>query len=195
MEHTQTFENKILGLFKQIHPLDRVPRAGYLLRGVPVPESVSAHSHFLTLLAILFLDEYPEGFDREKVVTMAVIHDLPEALLMDIPMPVGDGIMGNAKRHAEQTIFNQFFKGFPDRYKDFFEELIKRETPEARLVAALDKVQMMIKILWYTHAGWGNLEEFWDNPENFRDCGIPEVKRLHEAIAAAACRKIPTKKN
>ena len=38
-----SFAHRVLRLFDTVHPLDRIPRAGYVLRGVPEPESVAAH--------------------------------------------------------------------------------------------------------------------------------------------------------
>ncbi|RPJ05313.1 MAG: HD family hydrolase [Spirochaetaceae bacterium] len=192
-EHN-SFAERVISLFAHIHPLDRVPRAGFILRGVPVPENVAAHSHFVSLLVMLFAEEHPGEYNAKKAVDMAILHDLPEALLMDIPMPVGDKIIGNSKRKAEMTIFNEFFSGFPATWSALFEEMNARITPEARLVAALDKVQMMLKILSYEKANWGNLAEFWENPDNFRDWDIPGIKELFFTIAKAAGKKLPKKR-
>src|SRR5512139_3024484 len=101
-EAARPFTERLIDFFGIIHPLDRIPRAGYVLRGVPYPESVSAHSHFLCVLALLYLEEHPQGCDREKVLAMAIIHDLSEARLMDIPMPYADAYLKDAKNHAEQ---------------------------------------------------------------------------------------------
>ena len=75
----ESFVARVIKLFELIHPLDRVPRAGYLLRGVPEPESVAAHTHFVSLLALLVLDEYPDLFDRDKTLPTPP----------SIPIPVG----------------------------------------------------------------------------------------------------------
>ena len=96
------FAKRVLRLFEAIHPLDRVARAGYVLRGVTEPESVAAHSHFVSLMTLLFCDEHPEMLDRGKALTMALIHDLAEAELMDIPMPAADRHLKAAKAKAEQ---------------------------------------------------------------------------------------------
>ena len=69
-DHNQFAEDLLL-LFWKIHELDRVPRAGFLLRGVPDPESVAAHSHFLATLALLFVRENPGDYDQGKVLAMA----------------------------------------------------------------------------------------------------------------------------
>jgi len=186
-----TFEEKVIGFFSSIHPLDLVPRAGWLLRGVPRPESVAAHSHFLSLLTLLFADRYPDKFDRGKALTLALIHDLPEAFLMDIPMPVSDRHLGDAKKKAEASLAAALFDGLGPRYLECFRELEARETAEARLVAGLDKAQMMLKVVGYEKTRWGNLEEFWLNPANFRDYGLREVSALFDAVCAAAGRKRP----
>lgn len=90
------FAHHVVELFEEIHPLDRIARAGYVLRGVTEPESVAAHSHFVSVMALLFADKYPDLFDRERVLTMALIHDLSEAQPMDIPMPAGDAYLREA---------------------------------------------------------------------------------------------------
>ncbi len=185
------FAERVIGLFENIHPLDRVPRAGYLLRGVPEPESVSAHSHFVSLLALLLLDEYPELFDREKTLAMALIHDLSEARLMDIPMPYADAYMSEAKSQAEQAIIEDLFRDFPERYGELHREFSEAKTPEGRLLRGLDKAQMMIKILSYEREHRGRLEEFWKNPRNFEDYGVQPVSELFDAICAKAGRPRP----
>ena len=185
------FENNIIGLFKQIHPLDRIARAGYVLRGVTEPESVAAHSHFVSLMTLLFADRYPELFDKEKALTMALIHDLCEARLMDIPMPASDAHLKEAKERAEQAITEELFVGFPEKFGDYHRELVAADTPEARLVRGLDKAQMMIKIVMYQKEGRGRLEEFWSNPRNFVDYGLEPVSDLFDAICGCAGRTRP----
>lgn len=187
----ENFPEHVIGLFENIHPLDRVPRAGYLLRGVPEPESVAAHSHFLSLLALLLLDEYPELFDRERVLAMALIHDLSEARLMDIPMPYADAYMSEGKKQAEQMIIEDLFRAFPERYGELHREFAEAKTAESRLLRGLDKAQMMIKILSYEREHRGRLEEFWKNPRNFDAFGIQPVDELFDAICAKANRPRP----
>ncbi|HPX38972.1 MAG TPA: HD family hydrolase [Candidatus Hydrogenedentes bacterium] len=186
-----SLESRMIRLLADIHPLDRIPRAGYVLRGVPEPESVAAHSHFVALLTLLVCDACPGQFDRDKALTMAIMHDLAEARLMDIPMPVGDAYLKDAKRDAEQAIFDDLLAGFPARYAEYHRELLDAASPEARLIRGLDKAQMMIKIVMYQKEGRGRLDEFWNNPRNFADFGIEPVARLFDAICAHAGKTRP----
>ena len=185
------FEDRLIAFFETIHPLDRIPRAGYVIRGVPHPESVAAHSHFVALLALLFLEEHPGQYDREKVLAMALIHDLSEAKLMDIPMPYADAYLEGAKDRAEQTIMEELFAEFHPKFAQYHQELLDAGTPEARLVRGLDKVQLLLKVLFYERERAGYLEEFWTGRANFRDYGIGPVAKLFDAICAKAGRQRP----
>jgi len=189
----QDFENHVIKLFEIIHPLDRIARAGYVVRGVAHPESIAAHSHSVSLLALLFLEQYPGQYDPDAVLTMALIHDLSEARLMDIPMPYADAYLSDAKDHAEQAVIEEMFSGFPEKFARMHQDFNDARTPEARLVRALDKVQMMLKVLWYDRERLGYLEEFWNSPSNFRDYGIKPVSDLFDAICTRAGRTRPTK--
>lgn len=188
----RAFAEHMLTLFRQLHPLDRVPRAGYLLRGVPEPESVAAHSHFVAVMTMLYVDRFPEDFDREKAVSMALLHDVAECRLMDIPMPTADAHLREIKSDAENAITEELFAQFPARYAAYCREMHELSSPEARLVRGLDKAQMMIKVLCYEREHRGCLEEFWTNPKNFADYGIEPIAALFDAICAAAGRKRPT---
>ncbi len=185
------FCERVISFFEAIHPLDRVPRAGFLLRGVEVPESVSAHSHFLSLLTLVVLEEYPGRWDKEKALTMALIHDLSEAKMMDVPMPVVQEYFCEGKLSAEIMVFKEIAKGLPERFTQIFEEFHNCSSPEARLVRGLDKVQMMIKVLCYEREKRGYLEEFWGNPKNFCDYGVDVTRELFEAICRKAGRSLP----
>lgn len=192
MKNSGAFADEVIRLFWRIHSLDRVPRAGFLLRGVPDPESVSAHSHFLATLALLFVREHPGQYDQGRVLAMALVHDLSEAQLMDIPMPVAHAWLGEAKERAEQGVFNELFQNFPDYYASLHDEFLEAGTREARLLRALDKAQMMIKVLCYEKERRGCLDEFWEKPGNFNDYGIAEVSALFDAICRRAGKTRPT---
>lgn len=186
-----SFEDRLIGLFETIHPLDRIARAGYVLRGVPEPESVAAHSHFVSVMALLFCEEYPGEFDSGRALAIALTHDLCEAELMDIPMPAADAHLREAKDQAEQAITEKLFEGFDAKFGEYHRDFLTASSKEARLIRGLDKAQMMIKIVMYEREQKGRLEEFWHNPKNFGDFGIPQVSELFDAICLAADRARP----
>ena len=189
-----SFEDRIIELFSQIHPLDRVARAGFVMRGVPEPETVASHSHFVSVLTLLVVNEAPSEFDRFKALSMALTHDLCEAQLMDIPMPVADAHLKEVKNEAELEITKKLLDEFDTQYADFQTEFNEASSPEARLIRGLDKVQMLLKIINYEREHKGDLEPFWKNPNNFNDFGIQIVSDLFDAICAHTGRERPASK-
>ena len=186
-----TFGDSVIKLLLALHSFDRIPRAGFLLRGVTEPESLAAHSHALALLVCLVAPKCSPPVNVLDAARMALIHDLPEAMTMDIPMPVGGAAFRKAKTEEEIAIFGGIFNGQDGEWKDLFLKFQEGSCPEAALVRGLDKVQMMIKVLGYEREGRGRLEEFWQHKENFRDYGIPVVKELFDDIFRTAGRKRP----
>ena len=165
------------------------------MRGVTEVESVAAHSHSLALLAVLVCDAVPDRFDREKVVTMALIHDLPEVETMDIPMPAGTEEFKNAKAATELSVMRSMCASGAEGLRGIYEEYARGESEEARLVKGLDKVQMMTRICGYEREGRGYLEDFWNNAPNFRAYGIDIVEALFDEIFARAGRGRPDPEN
>ena len=173
------------------HPLDRVPRAGFLLRGVTEPESVAAHSHSLALLVLLVCEEHADEFDASKATKMAVIHDLQEVATMDIPMPAGNARFKAAKDDTEEEIFRELFGAVSPGLAGLYTEFRASESPEARLVRGLDKVQMMIKVHCYESENRGRLDDFWLNKGNFKSFGLPILNDMFRHIAQLAGRVLP----
>ena len=179
----------LVRLFLSLHPLDRVPRAGYLLRGVTEPESVAAHSYSLALLTLLVADSFPPPFDTLKAVRIALIHDIPESQTMDIPLTVDNPAFRSAKLDTETRLFGSLFSAQQPDWEALFSDFQNGASVESRLVKGLDKVQMMIKVLGYQREGRGRLDEFWHNPENFKDYGIPVVNELFACVRQMAERE------
>ena len=61
--------------------LKAVPRLGWALRGVATPESVAEHTIGVGFVALALAEEIAEPVDRGKLLTIALIHDLAEAVL------------------------------------------------------------------------------------------------------------------
>jgi putative hydrolase of HD superfamily len=171
----------LLDLCLELQILDRVPRSGYVLRGVAEPESVTEHSwHVLSL--VWMLGARIEGIDRMRAMEIALVHDLAEMRIGDLPRVASRYFPEGAKKAAEAAAMAEILAPLPADALDLYEEYQQGATPEARLVKACDKLQLMIKVAVYERWGTGALSEFWDNPENFPDGGFPVVKELFEAL-------------
>lgn len=167
----------LLDLLLEVQTLDRVPRFGYLIRGVDDPESVSEHS-WQALFLVWCLTEGMREVDRYQAMDLAVVHDLAELRLGDLPRTASRYFPKDSQHRAESAALAEIAGACSPRTVELLAECQEARTPEARLVKACDKLQLMIKVAVYESWGARGLERFWDNPDNFYDGGFPEVRRL-----------------
>lgn len=137
------------------------PRRGWLRAGVARPESVADHAWGVALLAAVAT---PEGLDRGRVVELAVLHDVAEAV-------VGDLVPGEyaskeeklaLERRGLESMLAEAPEGLRSRLLTAFDELAGDASPEARFVHELDKAEMAFQATRYAEAGVpaGALEGF-----------------------------------
>jgi len=72
----------LLNFFIEVGKLKRMPRRGWVINQIKNPESIAEHVFRATLM-IWILGE-KKGLDREKLLKMALIHDLCEVYAGDI---------------------------------------------------------------------------------------------------------------
>jgi len=173
----------LLDLFLELQILDRVPRSGYLLRGVPDPESVTEHSFHVVFLVWALGPRIP-GLDLMRAVGIALVHDLAELRVGDLPRTAAPYFPDGAKKAAESLAMDDILAPLPADARALYEEYEQGESAEARLVKACDKLQLMIKVSVYESWHQGALAEFWDHPDNFPDPGFAEVRAMFDELIA-----------
>lgn len=171
----------LLDLVLEAQVLDRVPRSGYFLRGVPEPESVTEHSWHVVFLVWLLGARIPE-VNVSRAMEIAMVHDLAEMRLGDLPRTTSHYFDDGAKNRAEAAAMAEILAPLPERYHQLYREYQAAATPEARLVKACDKLQLMVKVMVYEGWGAAGLSEFWDNPDNFPRGDFEPVRALFEQL-------------
>jgi putative hydrolase of HD superfamily len=171
----------LLELLMELQILDRLPRMGFVLRGVSDPESVAEHSFHVALLVWALAPRIPE-IDTGKALELALLHDVAEVRIGDLPMTAGRYFPDGVKHAAEEAALLELMAPLGERAGRLAAELADRSTAEARLVKACDKLQLMLKVAVYEHWGAGGLAEFWDNDGNFPDSEFEPVRELFEAL-------------
>ena len=171
----------LLELLLELQTLDRVPRMGYVLRGVPDPESITEHSWHVGFLVWALAAEIPE-VDAARAMEIALVHDLAEVRTGDLPRVAKRYFAEGTKDRAEESVVEELTGPLSERAGELLAEYRAAETAEARLVKACDKLQLMLKVLVYERWGARGLAEFWDNPENFPDVGFEPVRELFEGL-------------
>lgn len=164
----------ILDVLAQAGALKRLVRQGWVDRGVRGPESVADHSYRLAVLVLLLAADEP-GIDLGRALTLALVHDLPEAITGDVTpfdddlatpdaapeevfrrRPVYSEEADRAKRAAEAAAIRQMAARLTPKLADTlvgaWEEYEAGETAEARLVRQADKLETWLQALEYRAA-------------------------------------------
>ncbi|RLG15562.1 hypothetical protein DRN63_05195 [Nanoarchaeota archaeon] len=104
-----------------LYVLKRMPRIGWIIAGIPKcsVERVADHSYFVTLLAYI-MSFFIKNVDREKLLKIALIHDLSEAIVHDIGGKARKLIPRDIRKKAE---LEGLMEIIPDSLTDLRNEL------------------------------------------------------------------------
>lgn len=158
----------MLALALHAAQLKRIPRMGWVIRGAPLgghPENVAAHSYGVVFITLLLLDAEAEALDRERALRMAIVHDLAESLIGDLPRPLRRFIPDETKHAAEHAALEEILATYPhaDALRSAWEEYHEGTSAEAKVVKDADRLDMMIQAYMYEQAGQRNLDDFWQS--------------------------------
>jgi putative hydrolases of HD superfamily len=142
---------------EDLYRLKETARAGWLRIGIEHPESVADHSFATGLIAWRLAKR--EGLDETRVLLMALLHDFHEARLGDIPSPdkrkMGKALVMDSERLTEA----QQWANDPE-IVEMLEDLRRGESPEARLVGAVDSLELLLQSKRYRNIGFEGAEDF-----------------------------------
>jgi len=153
----------LLQFFLMSGRLKRERRRGWVKKlGMEHPESVADHSYRTAVMAMFVSDA--RGLDTGKAVRLALLHDLPEALVGDA-MP--EERSGKRKTDLETKAMEEILSELPHRsrllYREAWREYVEGKSEESRLVRQLDKLEMAIQAWEYAHESGdpSKAGEFW----------------------------------
>lgn len=136
----------IVAFFHLLEKLKLEKRKGWLNRGIKDCESVAEHSFRLALMAMVFGER--KKLDVNKVVKMAIIHDLPEAICGDVATTPNDEKnleLQKEKHKREEQALEKVLAGLEGKIKEeiwkLWQEYEKKESEEAKLVFELDRLE------------------------------------------------------
>jgi len=134
--------------------LKALERTGWQRAGVTRPESVAAHSWGVAFLTLVLL---PEGLDRGRALTYAVLHDLAEVRVGDLTPH--DGVSRQEKARLEDDAMTSLCDPLPEELLASWRAYEAQADPEARFVRQLDRLDMALQASVYEREGL-DLEEF-----------------------------------
>jgi putative hydrolase of HD superfamily len=156
--------DSVLDLLLHANHLKLIPRSGWVMRGLVDAETVSDHTFGVAFIALVLAQMMERSIDVAKLLTIALLHDLPEAVLGDIPSPALSYLPSDAKRTAEDEVVGALLRELPrlGQWRLWWREFEERTSVEGRLIRDADRLDMLIQAYVYEQTT-GNrwLEEFW----------------------------------
>lgn len=162
---------KLRELLERLNNLKRMPRTGWLLCNVPLGEveDVAQHTFDVMAITLVLSDELQRGgkeLERERALSMAVLHDWAEASMGDFPYTALKylGPAGTKKRFEKRALEDLLGK-LPnkEKYLKLWQEYSEKRSPEAKLVHAADYLSMLVQAVKYRERGNRSkkLDELW----------------------------------
>jgi len=158
----------LLSFTLKIGKSKKILRSGWIREKVKDPESVAEHSFRVSVLAMIVADKL--GLDKEKLIQMAILHDLGELVTGDLVWSRGK-IIDLKKRQDKEELEKRGIKkifgliGKEEQYTELYSEMIERKTEEAKFFWQLDKLEMAVQALEYEKSDAKNLSEFFINAD------------------------------
>mgnify|MGYP006188793661 CR=1 FL=1 len=172
----------LLRFISRLQRLEALPRTGWLVAGVVAPESIAAHVHEVALIAMWIADHLDEPVDTERVLRIALLHDVSESLTTDVPKPVKELFGEEAFAAAERRATDIVLAEAPPEWRDHLTEYEARTTVEARIVKAADGIQMFARALAYQAAANGDTRRF--QAARPPDHGLALVREIIDRLEA-----------
>lgn len=141
--------------FLELFRLKDLTRTGWQLRGIVGPESVADHSWGTALLVSRYCSE--AGVQGERALQMAVVHDLIEVRVGDIPRRVDprvERVSEEEKRRREEVAAKALSQEVEwAKLEELWREYDLGQTEEAKFVRDMNLLDMVLQASLYAREG------------------------------------------
>jgi putative hydrolase of HD superfamily len=138
-------------LFEMGH-LKQLARAGWLLLGIPQPESVAEHTFRVAIVGIALAAQ--EGADIGRTAALCLLHDSPESRIGDVPS-VGRAYVSTA---SPEAVAAHQTSGMPPALAEVFQGLVAEyeatDTIESQIAHDADKLETLLQAVEYQAQGY-----------------------------------------
>ncbi len=168
-------QNKVEQIFDFMRVLDKVclvKRATLLSDGTV--ETDSSHSFKLAFMVMLIKPYLKHEYDYARLLEMALVHDIAEAETGDYPKAMQRAHPEiKAKKDAEEKVAMERYCALldePMRSKiwNLYAEYEGKQTPEAKLITALDKVDANMQANFYNNGDIRYWTEYEDGEQYYK---------------------------
>ena len=176
--HQTNVDEALVEFFQMVGELKRLPRQGWLDRGIATPESVADHTYRMALMAWVLGTQ--AQLDTGRLLRLVLVHDLPEALtgdttpyralierglsaedaaeqwhdlLTEQDLASGRVEKTAAERVAIAELVSHLSPALAAELTDLWSDYAERRTPEAKFASQIDKLEALLQAIEYERAG------------------------------------------
>jgi len=158
-------EEDIHKILNCIESLKRLVRSGWMMRGIPasIGESVASHSFEASLLSLIItahLKNKGITVSPERTAVLALIHDVPECMVGDIPLKTSISI-GGLKEELELRKAGEIFG---DTWiLQLFIEYLEQNTLESKIARLSEKLSTVVESKRMISLGYVRVNEILES--------------------------------
>jgi putative hydrolase of HD superfamily len=152
---------EITGFLYEIGLLKRYPRTGWLLAGVPAPESVAEHAFRASVTASVIAAM--EGADPQRAAFLALWHDSQETRITDLPHLTKRYVTATANEQVTGDQVRPLPPAIAAVIRSAVSEYEAAETLEARCARDADKLECLLQAREYEDQGHHNVQPWIDS--------------------------------
>ncbi|MCR6692665.1 MAG: HD domain-containing protein, partial [archaeon YNP-LCB-003-016] len=129
---------ELTGIYEALERIGRIKRTGWIMAKIPndMAESIAEHTMKTVFTAMEICREMGLRRSEEKIIKMALIHDLAEAFISDIPKPVKERVDKGKLDELSMEYIKAIIKD--EELVNLYEEYIKGGSVEAKIVDLAD---------------------------------------------------------
>ena len=143
----------IENFFQKVLTLKTIHRQGWKENlQINYPESVADHSYSVSIMSMILADL--EGLNTEKIIKMALLHDLAESIIGDItPGSMKNDDKITKENHAMKKILMNLPSEIRKSYFKIWDEYQNNSSKESSLLHDIDKLEMAFQAKFYQKSG------------------------------------------
>lgn len=176
-----------------IKSLKTLVRTGWMLRGVPpaMGETVSGHSFEAALIGIYlsyYLSNAGISLSPQKIASLAVLHDLVECEIGDIP-PKKSNYLKSLKEEAESEVMKEM--PLPEEISKLLREYYEQGTKEAIIARLSEKLATVIEAIRLYEMGFVYVKDIIDNTMQEINEILKNIDKSERELILGLLREIP----
>ncbi len=178
-------DSPLLPALLALQPLHDLPRTGWILRGISEPESVGDHVLSTAFLVLALAPRVEPALDLGRALSLALLHDVPEAMTGDLPRSASRLLPAGAKPAMEDAAAKELLTPLSPTALALWREYSAGGSREARFVRVCDRLQLGLRLVAYVRAGRRGLDEFRETVSRLDTSEFPAAEALKAEILSA----------